>query len=287
MKQGSDGDVQAFRPLRQSSPGHRRIFGSWRPLRTDAGIGRRVGRHRRPSCRSPGVSAGGTAEGGRQGRRRRPRCAVGQVRGRGVRYSRAGARSDRHRREQRRHLHREACARDAGGGLGHRRRHQSAWRLAGSADGGQTLGGGQACRHHRQHRLDPGPAHDRPGRTLQCLEGGTRPSHARPRHGVGTPRHPRERDLPRLHRDRDEQRLLEDAGRPAPDRAHSSAPHRPARAPRWRPAAAGLGGRHLHDRQCADRRRWAHGEFVVDSNGPRASGPLMAGSAQLQWRIFS
>ena len=67
---------------------------------------------------------------------------------------------------------------------------------------------------HRQHRLDPGPAHDRPGGALQRLEGGADPSHARARHGMGAPRHPRERDLPGLHRDRDERRLLEDA-RPA------------------------------------------------------------------------
>ena len=59
---------------------------------------------------------------------------------------------------------------------------------------------------HRQHRLDPGPAHHRPGGALQRLEGGPDSSHARAGDGMGAPRHPRQRDLPRLHRDRDEQR---------------------------------------------------------------------------------
>jgi NAD(P)-dependent dehydrogenase (short-subunit alcohol dehydrogenase family) len=85
----------------------------------------------------------------------------------------------------------------------------------------------------------------------------------RARHGMGALRHPGQRDLPGLHRDRDEQRFLEDARRPAPDRAHPAAPHRPARASRRRAAAAGLRRRQLHDRQRAHRRRWAYGEFVV------------------------
>jgi len=40
--------------------------------------------------------------------------------------------------------------------------------------------------------------------------------------------------------DRDEQRLLEDARRAEADRAHPAAPHRPARASRWRAVAAGF-----------------------------------------------
>ena len=268
IKQGSGSDVQAIRPFRQGGAGHRRLVGSGRPLRAHACRGRRVGRDRRPSRRPPRVSAGGTAEGGQQGRRGRARRDVGQVGERGVRCRRDGAGRDRHRGEQRRHLHRQARARDAGGGLGRRRRHQPARRLAGGADRGQALGRRQASGRHRQHRLDPGPAHDRPGGALQCLEGGPHPSHARARHGMGAPRHPRERDLPRLYRDGDEQRLLEDAGRPAPDRAHPPAPHRPARASRRRAAAAGLRGRHLHDRQRAHRRWRAHGEFACRLRSP-------------------
>ena len=88
---------------------------------------------------------------------------------------------------------------------------RGAWLVAQAA--GKRWLDGQAAGHHRQHRLDPGPAHDRPGGALQRLEGRPDPSHARARHGMGAPRHPRQRDLPRLHRDRDEQRLLEDARR--------------------------------------------------------------------------
>ena len=54
---------------------------------------------------------------------------------------------------------------------------RGAWLVAQTR--GQALGGRQAAGRHRQHRLDPGPAHDRPGGALQCLEGGPHPSHAR------------------------------------------------------------------------------------------------------------
>lgn len=73
----------------------------------------------------------------------------------------------------------------------------------------------------------------------------------------------RQRHLPGLYRNGNEQRLLEDTGRATPDRAHSAAAHRPARASRRRAAVAGLRSGSLHDRKRAHRRRRPHGELSV------------------------
>ena len=180
----------------------------------------------------------------RQGRRHRSRRAVGQVGGGRLRRRRAGAGRDRHRRQQCRHLHRQAGARDAGGGLGRRGRHQPARRLAGGADRGASAGWRPS-----------GPASIVNIASILGLRtiGQVAPYNASKaglihltrvlamewaRHDIRV-----NAICPGYIETEMNSDVLEDAGRPAPDRAHPAAPHRPARASRRRAAAAGLGGR--------------------------------------------
>ncbi|MGY3294943.1 NADP-dependent 3-hydroxy acid dehydrogenase YdfG [Bradyrhizobium sp. LM3.6] len=69
-------------------------------------------------------------------------------------------------------------------------------------------------------------------------------------------KHPHQRAGARLHRHRDEPRLLVDAARRAPDQAHPPAPHRCRVRSRRRDFAAGLEGLAVHDGQRYHRRRW-------------------------------